>query len=346
MRGRKLITTLGLSLLLILGGLATGANAAESPEDFYRGKIIKIVVSSRPGGGTDLSARIIAPYIQKYTGASRVVIRNKGEAGGLVAVNYVYNRVKPDGLTLGLDPVSIPFQSYLTDYVGVKFELTKIPFVAQFLLQQWLGFLGTKGPYSSIEDLKSAKGLKFGGAAPGGGITIGSALILYFFDLDGKVVTGFRGTTGVAMALARGEIHGSAAETPAVLRNMKQGYVKPIMTLDYKRARAFPEVPAVTELMKFTGEKNEILDSFLMTPGAKTICVPPGTPKDKLQFLREAVAKIRQDEGFQKQIKKAMGTECEWVSVEDTENLVRRAVEAKEKGTFKKLTDIVAKYRG
>lgn len=59
------------------------AQGMEKVEDFYKGRVLKIVVPFAPGGGFDQWARGLAPYLKKYTGAN-VVVENWEGAGGLV----------------------------------------------------------------------------------------------------------------------------------------------------------------------------------------------------------------------------------------------------------------------
>jgi len=349
MKGNKtrigsVLTMAALSMIFLVTGWGSPLGAAEGPEAFYQGKIIKLIVSSRPGGGTDLAARVIAPYLAKYTGASNVAIENNAKAGGMVAKNYVFNKAKPDGLTIGVDPGSIPFQNYLMNEPGVQYDLLSAPWIANLDHQPWLGLVGAKSPYSSPREMKSVKGLKFGGATPGGGITVSSALVLYFFGLDGNVIPGFKGTTGVALALAKGELDGGSGQTSNALNNIAQGYVKPLVVLDYERIKEMPEVPTVTELIQLTDEQKEILDLHLSVPTTKMMCVPPGTPADRVQFLRNAMEKIKNDPQFEQEIEKAMGIKCTWVSVEATEKLARKATETRQKGTFKRMEEVVDRY--
>ena len=334
-----------LILLFLITGWVSYGDAAESPEKFYKGKIMKIVVSARPGGGSDLAARLIAPYIVKYTGASSVAIENNSKAGGLMAKNYVFNNATPDGLTLGLDPGSIPFQNYLMGEPGAKYDLVSAPWIANFDHQPWLGLVGAKSSYRSIKDLKSAKGLKFGGASPGGGISVSSALVLYLFNLDGRVITGFRGTTGVALAMGKGELDGGSGQTSNVMKNMEQGYVRPLVVLEYERVKEIPDVPTVSELIQLTDEQKEILDLHISVPTTKMMSAPPGTPKDRVQFLRDAIEKIKKDPQFEKDIEKAMGIPCTWVSLKETEKLAQKATEARKKGSYKKLDQVLERYR-
>ena len=75
----------------------------QAQEPFYKGKSIRLVVGSTPGGFYDRWARMFARYMPKYiAGNTEIVVQNMPGAGSLVAANYVYYVAKPDGLTLGM----------------------------------------------------------------------------------------------------------------------------------------------------------------------------------------------------------------------------------------------------
>jgi tripartite-type tricarboxylate transporter receptor subunit TctC len=61
-----------------------------------------MIVAYAPGGGTDLTARAIAPYIEKYLGNNaRIIILNKSGAGG--AIGFAQLASSPaDGYTIGM----------------------------------------------------------------------------------------------------------------------------------------------------------------------------------------------------------------------------------------------------
>ena len=85
--------------------LALGVAAAQptaQAQDFYKDKTLTIIVGYSPGGSFDLYARVIARYIGRYLpGDPTRIVENMTGAGGLIAANHLYNRVKPDGLTIG-----------------------------------------------------------------------------------------------------------------------------------------------------------------------------------------------------------------------------------------------------
>src|SRR5258708_37171532 len=66
----------------------------------YPGKAITTVVGFEPGGGTDTTARIVAPALGELLG-QQVVVENRAGAGGNIAVDYVA-KAAPDGYTIVL----------------------------------------------------------------------------------------------------------------------------------------------------------------------------------------------------------------------------------------------------
>src|SRR5688572_21603035 len=84
---------------LVAGAFSLGAQ--EAP--FYTDKTVRIVVGFTPGGAVDSWARLIARHMSKQIpGNPEFVVLNMPGAGSRIAANYVYGRVKPDGLTLGM----------------------------------------------------------------------------------------------------------------------------------------------------------------------------------------------------------------------------------------------------
>src|SRR5258706_13058610 len=81
-----------LAILLLIPGMVLGA---------YPEKPITLIVAYSPGGGTDLIARAVAPFLEKYIGGgARIVILHRTGAGGEVGMAALANAV-PDGYTIG-----------------------------------------------------------------------------------------------------------------------------------------------------------------------------------------------------------------------------------------------------
>ena len=75
---------------------AAGMAAAEYPE-----RPIQMIVAYNPGGGTDVAARTLAPFIEKHLGNNAsITILNKPGAGGEVGFTTLAQS-EPDGYTIG-----------------------------------------------------------------------------------------------------------------------------------------------------------------------------------------------------------------------------------------------------
>jgi tripartite-type tricarboxylate transporter receptor subunit TctC len=90
-----------LRLLALASTLVVSSQWSVSAQE-YKDKTVTIIVGYSPGGSFDLYARVLARYIGRYLpGNPTRIVENMTGAGGLIAANHLYNRVKPDGLTIG-----------------------------------------------------------------------------------------------------------------------------------------------------------------------------------------------------------------------------------------------------
>ena len=103
-------------------------SAVIEAKPFYEGKIIRIIVATKPGGGYDYYARLMAPFIQKYLPGSTVIVKNMPGAGHVIGTNATY-LAKPDGLTIGTFNRAVGM-TQVAGMKGVKFDFSKF---------KWLG---------------------------------------------------------------------------------------------------------------------------------------------------------------------------------------------------------------
>src|SRR4029077_2214797 len=102
-RGSVLIKGPGLLSVIIVvvaAAVAVSLGVADA-QDFYKDKILTFIVGYSPGGTYDQYTRLIARYISKYlAGNPTRIVENMPGAAGMIAANHLYNRAKPDGLTI------------------------------------------------------------------------------------------------------------------------------------------------------------------------------------------------------------------------------------------------------
>src|SRR4051812_23481744 len=119
-------------LLLLLGTLPRSA-AAESVEEFYRGKSISMLVASGVGGGYDVYARAFARYVTRHLpGNPVIIVKNMEAAGGLAAASTLYNNVEKDGLSIGALTNGVAMDP-LFGNPGARFDSQKF---------NWIGSIG------------------------------------------------------------------------------------------------------------------------------------------------------------------------------------------------------------
>src|SRR6266550_5517329 len=144
-----------ISLWLALCG-APWAWAAE-PRLFYDGKTITMLISTSPGGATDVAGRLVSRHLGKYIpGHSNIIAQNMPGAGGIVSANYLANVAKPDGLTI----LAVNRANYLEQMVGrpeVKLDFRKLNWVGSFNRAPMMIVCRKDTPYSSIDAMRAAK---------------------------------------------------------------------------------------------------------------------------------------------------------------------------------------------
>lgn len=179
------------------------AGAAQAVD--FKGKSISMVIGSEPGGGTDNSGRLFAPFLEKYLpGNPTVVVRNMPGAQGITALVYAVHQTKPDGLTVITASSQQANPLTYRRAQGAGYDPTTFRYV---------GGVGRGGTVVLInkdaEKRLYEKGDKpvFLGAVDG--IRSGEQVAIWGAEYLGwnlKWIIGYRGTSASTLALETGEI--------------------------------------------------------------------------------------------------------------------------------------------
>ncbi len=305
-----------------------------SAADFYRDNTVTILVNSKPGGGTDYGARLMSAYWNELAGGN-MIVKNEPGGGGMVAVNQIW-KAEPDGLTIG----TAVFASHVIGYPlfkksGAEYAPQKFTYMGHFGKDAYSLTVGIDSPYESIEDLQKAKGLIFGAPEAVGTITMGTALAIEFFGLDGKIVAGFRGGE-LGLAAAKGEIVGYTIHGGGLITDLGKNFIKqPFVTMAFERSEYFPDVPALPELVTLTPEQKTLLTIFITMTSGKVFYAPPGVPEDRVEFLRGAFEKLMENTGFLRQAKLRWAVWSEPMTGEEAAKFVDEVFSIPEADIFK-----------
>jgi tripartite-type tricarboxylate transporter receptor subunit TctC len=95
---QKFLISCFIALLLAFAMVGRSSHATEP--GFFEGKRLTYIVATKPGGGYDQYARLIARYLPRYLGVRSVAIRNVPGASHLIGLQQLFVAA-PDGLTIG-----------------------------------------------------------------------------------------------------------------------------------------------------------------------------------------------------------------------------------------------------
>lgn len=276
-----------------------------SAADFYSTNTLTIIVGMKAGASADFDARVLGAFWPDATGGT-VKIKNMESGAGIAAANTVFH-AKPDGLTLGLWTQRSMFLSYLLKEPGVEYDIGKSTYIIGINIEPHAVGIAAKLPYGSVADLQKAKGLKFGATAIA--TEISAALFIKLFGLDAVIIPGYGSAPEVGLACARGEVDGYAASLLSISTEVAKGNLKPIIVLDDKKVKSFPNTPTFPELTKPSPEDDEMLKVYAPLNG-RMVYGPPGLPEDKVQFLRDTFMKIARMAAFRQYVS------SQWSNVE------------------------------
>ncbi len=258
---------------------------AEKKSDFPQGPI-NFLVAFAPGGKTDIQARGIIPYVEKYLGV-RVVIQNFPGAGGRIGYTKLF-KAKPEGYTIG--QFSLPSMILGEHLASVEYKTSEFtPIFSCFVAPQVL--VVPSDTYQNIDEFVKAGKLKpLANATPGYGTSSHLAGIVVANGLGLKEVRHihFDSSGPSIVALVGKHVDFSITNMPSAVPLVRAGKLKPLLVLSDERDGAFPQVPTPKEL----GVKMTTI------AGIDGVAGPPHLPLEKVKILEAAFTKAAADPQF------------------------------------------------
>ncbi|MGE5768526.1 MAG: Bug family tripartite tricarboxylate transporter substrate binding protein [Bacteroidota bacterium] len=287
--------TAAVLAVLVLGLFAAAPVAAETAADFYKGKVVKLVVGYGAGGGYDLYARMLAPHLEQRLGAT-VVVENRPGGGGMVAISQLAG-AEPDGLTLVLANLEAAALGQILDSPGIRFDVRELPVVARVGSEPKVVLLGAGAPFRTIADLQAAeRPVKWAAGGKTDGIGDSIAIFSQALELRSEIIIGYKGTKEAALAAGRGETDGLVASAGSARPLAAGTDLRAVAVLARQRSALVPEVPTIFEIVELDSAQAWWIDYRAgLTDLGRTFIVSPGTPAERLAVLREAAAAVLND---------------------------------------------------
>ena len=260
-----------------LAGLASGAHAQ------YPDRPTRIVVPFAPGGGADITARLIARHLGDALGKP-VVVENKPGAAGNIGTEQVA-RSAPDGYTLLLasTATAVNVSMYRKLPFDTMKELVPVSIVATVPL---VVAVHPDVPVRTVAELVAlAKskpgGLNYGSGGVGTANHLGGELFKEVAGVDIAHVP-YKGGGPALNDLLAGHVQLMFGTVASMRDLVKAGRLRALATTGETRSGALPDAPTIAEAG---------------LPGAEVtawygVFAPAGTPRPIVERLGAEIARI------------------------------------------------------
>ena len=234
-------------VLALVLGLAAAAPAAQA-QDNYPTRPIRLIVPFNPGGGTDIVARLIAPYLSERLG-QQVVVENRSGAGGAVGSAMVA-KAPPDGYTILFADSARTIAPYMTKDLTFDFAKDFQP-LGLIALTPLLLLANPQAPVKTLPELvayaKAHPGqLTYGSSGTGTPQHFAVELLKGATGIDLTHVP-YKGAAAVITDTVGGQVNLASATYPPSTEFIRDGRLRPLATMEPKRLSYLPDVPSASE---------------------------------------------------------------------------------------------------
>ena len=314
-----------ITSLVACGLWAPHITHAETPEEFYRGKQVTVKVGFPPGSGYDLAGRLVARHIGAHiAGNPTIIVQNVVGAGSLTLANQMYRTAPRDGTALALVSNAVAATPLLS------------PSTAQFDPRQfnWIGsnapeidvvVSSNQAPHQTIHDLQSQT-LIVGASGLGGAIFDLPQMSNALLGTKFQIIAGYDGAAKIFLAIQRGELQGLSgigwsSVKASQLNEIKSGRLRVLAQFGWKKHAELPDVPL------FDKPKNEtdyqaVKFMYARMQYGRPFLMPPETPQDRVQAMREAFKATMKDKDLLAQAER-FEFEIDPISGEDLDGLTK-----------------------
>jgi tripartite-type tricarboxylate transporter receptor subunit TctC len=293
-------------------GAAMLLAAAPAAAQDYAGKTIELIVGGGAGGGYDIYARTLARHLGRYIpGNPAIVVKNMPGASSNKAAQYLSAIAPKDGTSMGAIMPGAIMGPLLDEKNAPLFDPTKVHYIgtANSGTRICTTLKGTK--ISTFEDTRKVPA-KFGSSGPNDSTYEYGFLHKNTSGAIFDMVSGYRGTPDMALALERGEIDGICGWDWSSFKSQKPDWLRDgrANVLLQVSIEPHPEltkmgVPHVFKYVNNEADRKVVEMVISQTLFHRPYIAPPGTPPAQLAMLRAAFDRTVADPAFLADAEKA-----------------------------------------
>jgi tripartite-type tricarboxylate transporter receptor subunit TctC len=295
---RILLMASALALASAMPTLVRGA-------EFFAGKTIELLIGGDVGGGYDVYARTIGRHLGRHIpGEPAVLPKNLPGAGSGRAAAMIYSTVPKNGTVIGAVFPGVIMGPLLEDRAQILFDPVNFAYLGSADNGTRVCVTFEHSKIRSYEDAIERKTI-IGASAAGGSTRDYANLHKNAAGANFVIVTGYKGTTEIFLAMERGEVDGMCGLDWASLKSQRPDWLRDhkINILVQVNLEPEPElsrlgVPQIWRYVKGDEDKSAVELVIGQQVFGRPYLAPPGVPADRLSLLRAAFMATIQDPDF------------------------------------------------
>lgn len=278
---------------------------------------ITLIVGFKPGGGQDLTARVVQPFIEKYLPKRvNVVVKNVPGAGGKTAIMELF-RAKPDGYTLAITNAATLAPMQVMGELG-SYDISSLTWLAQLHAGAPLVVRGVNSRFKAAKDMVG-QDVRFASTSA---LAFPTLVLAQALGCQPKLIL-YDGSAEAAMAVMRGDADAISLLWTAMMRQVEasEGKLIPMFVAANERVGQLPNIPCAKE-SGFSVEESVVI-------GRHIIVAPAGLPPEVARTLEDVMEKVLNDADFTRRMEES-GSPVVPLGSREVSSLVREALKATE----------------
>jgi tripartite-type tricarboxylate transporter receptor subunit TctC len=257
-------------------------------QDAFPDDTLNVVTHAGPGGGTDITTRMMMLRGRRTLGQDMVVVNRRGGSGA-AALMYTDSRPR-DGYTFMTITQSHIFQIIQKT---VPITIDQIAGIARATDDPTVIAVPADSPINSLEDVIRASaeadgGLKWGTTFAGGADHVGIHNFAKKAEGIPYTIVPFQGGGEIVTSLVGGNVDAAILNYAEGESQFDAGDLKPVVALSEERIGGIPDVPTATE---------QGVDAFAST--VRGFAALSGVPEDRMAVLEEGLVEAMSHSVYQ-----------------------------------------------
>lgn len=297
---KKLTMTMA-ALALCLAAFQGSQASAQNVEGAFKGKTVRILIPTGPGGDRALYTLPFASYYGRHIpGNPTVIAVFMPGAGGSLALNNIANVAAPDGLTI-TTPLGSVLNAQIIGDESVKYDARKFKWIGRTDSSTRVLTVSKTVTAQTLDDLRKTE-IIIGAVGQASDTATNAYFMNKVFNTKFKVIAGYGAANKVVLAMLSGETQGSFGTWNNVSTNhaqaLRDGDIRPLLQIALTADPTMPNVPLLLDMAEGEEAKQLVRIMSSSTLMGQSFAGPPALPEPILTALRRAFDATMVDKEF------------------------------------------------